>query len=91
VISLARLATDRELEARTVAGTTVVFGARGDFFRQLAKLDYLWDSLASAPGVPARIDLTLGREIPVMIPTPPAQPAVTGEFPPLQSKTRREL
>jgi POTRA domain, FtsQ-type len=70
VISLARLAADREIEVRTLAGTTVVFAVQGDFLRQLAKLDYLWDALVSLPAVPARIDLTLGREVPVMVGAP---------------------
>jgi hypothetical protein len=70
VISLARLSSDRELEVRTADGVTVVFSAQGDFFRQLAKLDFLWEALANAPERPARIDLTLGREVPIMLNSP---------------------
>ncbi len=77
VISLARLTSDRELEVRTADGVTVIFSAHGDFFRQLAKLDFLWEAMAHAPERPARIDLTLGREVPVMLQTslPPTAPA----------------
>lgn len=67
VVSLARLKSDRELEVRTNAGVTVVFSARGDFFRQLAKLDYMWDQVARVEGAQVHVDLSLGREVPVRI------------------------
>lgn len=69
VVSLARLESDREIEVRSRAphAVTVVFNANGDFFRQLAKLDYLWDNVASRPNIQARIDLTLGRQVPMVI------------------------
>jgi cell division protein FtsQ len=69
VVSLARLQSDREIEVRSRAphAVTIVFNANGDFFRQLAKLDYLWDKLAGRPNIQARIDLTLGRQVPVVI------------------------
>lgn len=88
VVSLARLETDRELEVRTEPGVTIVFNARGDFFRQLAKLDYIWDKVLGAPGGSAHIDLTLGREVPVMI--EPAPPAVS-TLPPSRPNSHREL
>lgn len=75
VISLARLASDRELEVRTADGVTVVFSAHGDFYRQLAKLDFLWEAMARAPERPARIDLTLGREVPVTLQSSSSLPA----------------
>jgi hypothetical protein len=40
---------------------------------QLATLDYLQEKLANAPAARTRIDLTLGRNVPVMI--EPAAPA----------------
>ena len=73
-VSLARLASDREIEVNTRNGTTIVFNARGDFFVQLATLDYLIEKLADTPAARARIDLTLGRNVPVMIEPPPAAP-----------------
>ena len=83
VVSLARLQSDGELEVRTKAGTALVFGANGDFFQQLAKLDYQWDAFANMPTPPAKIDLSLGREVSVAfrpaglvtIGTAPAGPA----------------
>ena len=73
-VSLARLAIDGELEVTTKSGTVVVFNATGDFFVQLATLDYLLDRLAQTPAARARIDLTLGRNVPVL-PQSPAAPA----------------
>ncbi len=70
-VSLARLASDRELEVRTITGLKVVFNANADYFRQLAKLDYLWEKVAGVPVVQARIDLSLGREVPVYLEVAP--------------------
>jgi len=67
VVSLARLASDRELEVTTKDNSTIIFTARTDFFLQLAKLDYMTEKLAAMPVARARIDLSLGREVPVMI------------------------
>ena len=63
VVSLARLQSDREIEVRTKEGTLVVFTADGDYFMQLARLSSAWEKLAAAPTPPARIDLSLGREV----------------------------
>jgi cell division protein FtsQ len=71
-VSLARLTSDREIEVTTKEGTIVVFGATGDYFVQLATLDYLLDRLAGASLAGARIDLTLGRVVPVTPPQPAA-------------------
>ena len=65
VVSLARLPADGEIEVRTKPGTVLVFGANGDFFQQLAKLDYQWDAFAAMPTPPVKIDLSLGREVSV--------------------------
>lgn len=107
IVSLQRLRTDREIEVRTrgLQSMTIVFNASGDFLLQLAKLDYMWDSLAARAVQQARIDLTLGRQVPVTIlPVAPAPPTedrgaaisrtTATVFPfssPLQSKIQREL
>ena len=77
VVSLARLGSDRKLEVRTRDGlTTIYFSTNDDFFRQLAKLDYITESLAvSANGSKATIDLSLGRDVPVMVTKPNEVPA----------------
>lgn len=74
IVSLAGLESDGELEVRTRTGTRIAFSAGTEFFPQLAKLDAVWDSLAKSPAPPARIDLSLGREVPVSF----AQAPLTG-------------
>jgi cell division protein FtsQ len=73
-VSLARLASDRELEVTTKQGVTIVFSAKGEYFLQLAKLDYMVERLDRVSGGRARIDLSLGREVPVTV-TPVAPSA----------------
>jgi cell division protein FtsQ len=75
VVSLARLRSDHEIEVRTKPGTVVVFGADGDFAVQLAKLDYQWETLSRLPAPVAKIDLSLGREVPVTFESAAAKPA----------------
>ena len=79
VVSLARLDTDHQIEVHTKDGLrTIYFTTRDDFFRQLAKLDYIVDSLAArTPPAKATIDLTFGENVPVMaVPlAPEASPA----------------
>ncbi len=66
-VSLARLDMDNEIEITTRDHTTIVFSAKGAFFVQLANLDYIMERRMKLPGMRARIDLSLGREVPVMI------------------------
>lgn len=103
-VSLARLRSDHELEVRTKPGTLVVFGAEGDFAVQLAKLDYQWATLSRLPAPVAKIDLSLGREVPVTFESAAAKPAAAGgmtaknaaaprlfNLPNSQSRNHREL
>lgn len=102
VVSLARLAADREVEIRTFEGATIVFNAAHLFLPQLARLDYMWAKLAGLVAGPVRIDLSLGREVPVRIelpagatpaakaPAPVVQPAFS-LFPTQPQRTKREL
>ncbi|HVS54401.1 MAG TPA: FtsQ-type POTRA domain-containing protein [Opitutaceae bacterium] len=78
VVSLARLDSDRELEVHTRApqDVTMVFNADTDYFRQLARLNFMWENLANRPGAQARVDLSLGRQVPVMV-SESAAPAVS--------------
>ncbi len=66
-VSLARLESDNEIEITTRDHTTIVFSAKGVFFVQLANLDYVMERRLRLPQTRARIDLSLGREVPVMI------------------------
>ncbi|HTZ20889.1 MAG TPA: FtsQ-type POTRA domain-containing protein [Opitutaceae bacterium] len=86
VVSLARLASDDEIEVRTTEMTQVIFSTRDDFFRQLAKLDRVRDEFKPTPELPlAKVDLSLGQ-FPVVagpgsgpgVPLPPAGTAAAG-------------
>lgn len=74
VVSLARLQSDREIDVRTKRGTLIVFAADGDFFLQLARLNSAWERLATSPTPASKIDLSLGREVPVTFEPLAAQP-----------------
>ena len=82
-LSLARLSADREIEVVAKNGVTANFGAKDDLLRefipQLAHLDFIIDKLSRRPPARVRIDLSLGREVPVMIePLDPPRPAPPG-------------
>lgn len=102
ILSLARLESDRVLEITTKDGSTITFGATGDYYLQLLRLDVIAERLEVLPGARARIDLSLGREAPVLIappgaesarhakaPTAPAPPR--SFFQPTPPKSQREL
>ena len=101
-LSLSRLAADREIEVGAKNGNTAIFSAKDGFFLQLAKLSHLTDEFARRPNARIRIDLSLGREVPVMIqplererPAPPgAKPGANSflsNFSVSQLKIKREL
>ncbi len=79
IVSLERLESDHELEVTTKNGSRIVFTTTSDFFPQLAKLDNILGHLRDPQRFPtaraarARIDLSLGREVPVMI-----EPTIAG-------------
>jgi cell division septal protein FtsQ len=84
VVSLAHLDADHQIEVRTKRGPCIIyFTTRDDYFRQLAKLNYIWEQLMRLPEAKATIDLSLGSDVPVMVDTPvdpnapPAHAAVT--------------
>jgi cell division septal protein FtsQ len=66
VVSIARLATDGNIEVRTRDGMKVIFGTGEDYLRQIARLDLLIDDYASDPTRPLRqVNLSLGPQVPV--------------------------
>lgn len=78
-ISLARFTLDGALLVRTPAVAEIVFGGRDDFYKQLARLDYILDDLQRrAPNrAIRRIDLGIGnRQVPVTFEEPAPAPAV---------------
>lgn len=100
-VSLARLESDRELEVTMKNGTKALFTAKEGFFIQLAYFDEIVERLSRIPGARGRVDLTLGREVPVTVEvvapdakishaasdTRPSFPL----FPSFPSKLKREL
>jgi cell division protein FtsQ len=109
IVSLERLEKDREIEVTTKDGARIVFSTKADFFPQLAKLDNIVERLRDAARFPtartarAHIDLSLGREVPVMLEAaaprllapvaapPPALSPGFNVFSPSQPKSTREL
>lgn len=103
IVSMERLQLDDEIDVITKNGTTVVFDARSSYFKQLAWLDSIVERLEQMPMARARIDLSLGRDVPVMIEpldktagaaTATVRPAAAPTFPSInifQAKTTREL
>ncbi len=88
-ISLARLQTDHRIDVTTTDGRVIYFSTTDDYFRQLAKLDTIYDALAArSPGAKATIDLTLGSDVPVtVVPLEPANPAPAGAPTPAPTNT----
>lgn len=90
VVSIDRLASDGEIEVHTRDGMRIVFGAREDYLRQIARLDLLIDS-STDPTRPLReVDLSLGAQVPVVYGTaaptlgpPPAASAKAASTGPL--------
>jgi cell division protein FtsQ len=66
VLSLARLASDQEIIVRSQEIPEIIFEARGDLPRQLAKLAYIVESLKAHDAPPVkRVNLALGGQVPV--------------------------
>jgi cell division protein FtsQ len=94
VVSVARLATDGQIEVRTRDGVSVIFGTQEDYFRQLARLDLLLDAARSRGGDPVReIDLSIGDQVPMTfgsrVPAPDESPAATTSL--FKTPNQREL
>ncbi len=72
-VSLARFARDGVILVRTPEVSEIAFGTRDDFYRQIARLDYILDQLRAKPGAtPVRsINLAVGgRQVPVAFEAP---------------------
>jgi cell division protein FtsQ len=71
VVSLERLQSDGEIVVSSPECEGLVFNAREDFFRQLAYLDFIRDTMKPTPQNPlARLDLSLGAAVPAAYKTP---------------------
>jgi len=90
VVSLDRYASDGEIVVRSREIPEIIFDAGGDFPRQLAKLDYIVDSLRTHGNPPlARVDFSVGSQVPVALQD--ARPAGTASsaFTPAASPTKK--
>jgi cell division protein FtsQ len=79
VISLARLASDGEIEVHTKDGMKVIFGTNENFLRQIARLDLLIDSSTDASRPLREVNLSLGSQVPVAYGSAP--PTLSGLAP----------
>jgi len=85
VVSLARLASDGEIEVRDRDVAKIFFGTNEDFFRQLARLDLLLDTARLQTDTsPREIDLSIGSQVPVSFGDPALTPLAlqSGVVPP---------
>jgi cell division protein FtsQ len=75
VVSLARLASDGEIEVRSTSVARILFGTNEDFFRQLARLDSLIDAARAHTEQPLReVNLAIGAHVPVAFEGPTLVP-----------------
>jgi len=73
IVSLSRFASDGVILVRTHEVSEIAFGTRDDFYRQIARLDYILDQIRAKPGAtPVRsINLAVGgRQVPVAFEAP---------------------
>lgn len=80
VVSLARYASDGVILVRTPAVAEIAFGTRDDFYRQIARLDFILDEIRTKPAAAPIKSINLaigGRQVPVAFEPPPkeAKPA----------------
>ncbi len=76
IVSLARLASDGEIIVRSRDVPEIIFDTDSGFPRQLAKLDYIVESMRAHGNPPvARIDFSVGSQVPVELQTPGPRPA----------------
>ncbi|MDE3084182.1 MAG: cell division protein FtsQ [Verrucomicrobiota bacterium] len=71
VVSLAHLALDDQIIVRSKEIPEIIFSAHDNFFRQLARLDYVLDMARTQPSQPIRsVNLAEGLQVPVALETP---------------------
>jgi hypothetical protein len=91
IVSLARFTSDQEIVVRSAEIPTIVFDLRGNFPRQLWKLDVIVERLRQQGAPPVeQVNLALGDQVPVglqnTVPLAPARPS----FPPTTPPTRQK-
>lgn len=96
VVSLARLAGHDEIVVRMAEGPEVVFSRRQEYFKQVARLDYILEQSRDRLGaLPVRVNLALGAQAAVAFDRPARELAAvdrtTFRLPPSEPRTHRDL
>ena len=65
VVSVAKLASDGEIEVWNKAGMKVIFGTTDDYLRQVGRLDLLVDASTNPARPLKEVNLALGAQVPV--------------------------
>ncbi len=102
IVSLARLASRNEIVVKSQDIAEIVFSRKEDFFKQLAQLDYIIDTVTEKtaglqPPVVQSVNLALGGQVPVRLalsPTDLAKQKHSTDFnlqPPSSRKGQRDL
>ncbi|MDP2137085.1 MAG: FtsQ-type POTRA domain-containing protein, partial [Candidatus Didemnitutus sp.] len=75
IVSLSRLAENREITVKSEAIPEIIFSAQDDFFRQIAQLDYIIDATRRQLGEPAlhSVNLAQGPQVPVKLALTPEE------------------
>ncbi|HET7536956.1 MAG TPA: FtsQ-type POTRA domain-containing protein [Candidatus Didemnitutus sp.] len=78
IVSLARLADRNEIVVKSQDIAEIVFSRKEDFFKQLAQLDYIFDTVTAQtqglpPPVVQSVNLALGGQVPVKLALSPEQ------------------
>ncbi len=96
IVSLARLASDDEIMVRAQDIPEIIFSRKNDFFKQVARLDYVIDAARVLPDPTLKsIDLSLNGQVPVRLERAPDQLTVVAQpsfqIQPPQRKGQRDL
>ena len=96
IVSLARLASDDEIVVRAQDIPEIIFSRKGDFFKQVARLDYVIDAARVLADPTLRsIDLSLDGQVPVRLENAPDQLTLAAQpsfqIQPPQRKGQRDL
>jgi cell division protein FtsQ len=78
IVSLARMAERNEIVVKSQDVAEIVFSRKEDYFKQLAQLDYIFDTVAMQtaglpPPVVQSVNLALGGQVPVKLAVSPEE------------------
>ena len=98
VVSLARLAAHDEIVVRMAGGPEVVFTRRQDFYKQVARLDFILEEARQRVGAaPVRVNLALGQHAAVAFDRPARElaaaeaPSTSFRLQPSEKRASRDL